>query len=1103
MWKIKKEVLLFILFQLSYFVTLAQNYNWDNVVVGGGGYVTGIQIHPSEAGLMYMRTDIGGLFRWDNANDRWIALFGWIDPNNDNLYGVDGFALDKNNPDIVYACLGKYPTTQGGIFKSYDRGVTWEKLRDGIFASNMKYREVGENMAVDPNNSNIIYCGTRTEGLLKSTDGGQNWFTVTGVPWGYTGVPSNYWPKDNNPLGIRNVVIDGNSQHSSGNSTNVYVTVYGEGVYRSSDGGNSFYKMNGSPSNVYRTAVAPNNVIYVTADDGVYKYNGGWQQLPINPGGYNSFNGISVDPNNPNNIITSTGVELWWQRQYISNDAGATWKELYAFNGTMEVHDRTWHSIDLGFFQAATAAIIFDPHKPGRVYSTDWYQVWRCENVWETPSHWYNDVKGHEEIVVLAICTPHQGTPLFSGQGDVVGFKHTDQKELPLKRLTDQAECTGLDYCENDYTKMALVSASDWYGLNTSIYTSNDAGDNFTEVSTPEGALNGKIAIASNDPNKMVFVYGDSEPYYTTDGGNSWQKSTGGPTRALTTTYMYQYDDPLQADRTAANTFYLLDRENGKLYKSTNGGQSWFVSHSGNLPATSNYANFAAAWGSNNNLMGVSMWTDGLWLSNNSGSSFYKIDYFSNARMFSFGKEKPGSSTPSLYVYGVHNNQWGIYQSNDFGSTWNRINDNQNYIGNSPTMMKADRQTYGKIYVGTNGSGLFYGEISGEDPNPTQSPYNGSAFQIPGKIPAAEYDFGGQNVAYYDKSSGNAGGAFRDDDVDIGYNNQGGYDIGWIEDGEWLEYSVNITQSGNYKVTTTVASQVSGTKSFELNVNNQTINFSFDDDSGWQSYVDITSEEVYLNSGNYIMRFKANSYSFNVHEFDFVLSTGGGNECSQNLLNNPGFESGDFTSWSGWNNSIETNTGHLYSGNYGAGAWWNGAIEQTVYGLDPNTQYYVTVWAKNLESGKNGSINVDGHGGSTVSTTINSTSFAQYTVAFTTGSNNTSAKIQMRAPAEGMSVVDDFWLGCGASNARITSVIDLEHQLKIVSNPSLNYIEIVNFESTQADVMVYDINGHQLERFKVENTPRFSFDINGYAPGMYILLIKEDDQLTRRKFIKE
>lgn len=79
-----------------------QTYNWANVKIGGGGgFVPGIIFNPSEKGLAYIRTDIGGAYRL-NSDDTWTPLLDFVDNDRWAYWGVDALATDPVDTDKVY-----------------------------------------------------------------------------------------------------------------------------------------------------------------------------------------------------------------------------------------------------------------------------------------------------------------------------------------------------------------------------------------------------------------------------------------------------------------------------------------------------------------------------------------------------------------------------------------------------------------------------------------------------------------------------------------------------------------------------------------------------------------------------------------------------------------------------------------------------------------------------------------------------------------------------------------------------------------------------------------------------------------------------------------
>ncbi len=96
-------------------------------------------------------------------------------------------------------------------------------------------------------------------------------------------------------------------------------------------------------------------------------------------------------------------------------------------------------------------------------------------------------------------------------------------------------------------------------------------------------------------------------------------------------------------------------------------------------------------------------------------------------------------------------------------------------------------------------------------PSDGVGPYYGTPAAIPGVIEAVNFDNGPSGTSYGDTTPGNAGGAYRpSSDVDIEGSLGGGYNVGWTDTGEWLNYTVNVTASGTYVMQLRIAAPQSG-----------------------------------------------------------------------------------------------------------------------------------------------------------------------------------------------------------------------------------------------------------------------------------------------------
>ena len=127
-------------------------YAWKNVVIKGGGFVSGIVMSPALPGLAFARTDVGGAYRYDPANQRWMPLTDWVASASSNLMGIESIATDPTDPNQVYLAAGEYLSVNGSILSSTDMGRTWKTNAIAApMGGNADGRSMGERLAVDPN----------------------------------------------------------------------------------------------------------------------------------------------------------------------------------------------------------------------------------------------------------------------------------------------------------------------------------------------------------------------------------------------------------------------------------------------------------------------------------------------------------------------------------------------------------------------------------------------------------------------------------------------------------------------------------------------------------------------------------------------------------------------------------------------------------------------------------------------------------------------------------------------------------------------------------------------------------------------------------------
>jgi arabinoxylan arabinofuranohydrolase len=151
------------------------------------------------------------------------------------------------------------------------------------------------------------------------------------------------------------------------------------------------------------------------------------------------------------------------------------------------------------------------------------------------------------------------------------------------------------------------------------------------------------------------------------------------------------------------------------------------------------------------------------------------------------------------------------------------------------------------------------------------TPFSEQAFLIPGTIEVEDYDRGGQGKAYSDSETINNGNAYREDEgVDVEMNSPGNYNIGWTNGGEWLEYTVNVTETALYTIKTIAASPNSKSSvRFKLDGHDITSSVMIPNSGGWQTYKTTSTTQVSLDAGIHILQLFEETGGFNLDKIIF------------------------------------------------------------------------------------------------------------------------------------------------------------------------------------------------------------------------------------------
>jgi hypothetical protein len=704
---------------------------------------------------------MGGAYRWDEPTHRWQPLLDWIPVKDLNLMGVESLAVDPSDPNRVYLACGTYTNARapnGAILRSADRGRTFQRTKVPFkFGANEDGRGNGERLAVDPRDGRILYVGTRHDGLWRSRDRGATWTRVANFPDvteaappaqapvpGET--PEQHWqrmPIHGSGIVFVQFVPTSGPSHAATQTIYVGVSLMNRpNLFFSSDGGQTWEPVPDAPVQYRpnRAALSSDGFLYISygtapgpsrmSDGAVWKLNthtGAWTDVTpehtVRGSKEFGYAAVAVDDHHPQTLIASTfgrpGTD-GGETIFRSTDAGANWKSL--FGGA---HSGAFDYSLAPYVQPTPIHWMFDieidPTNPDHAVFTTGYGGWETFDLSAIdrgqPTHWNILVPGIEEAVALALDSPTDGAHLISAIGDYGGFVHWDlDRPAPDGSSAPPrfGNTTGIASAAVRPNVIVRVGISAQHKSGESISDSLDSGHTWKPTSaapTPTSHA-GSIAVSA-DGATWLWTPQSETPSVTRDQGSTWKSIRGLPPGIR-----------IVADPQDPHAFYAASLQDHVLYRSSDSAAT-FVAQ----PFTLQNAPAAApgprgdSRGGQDHLYVTPGHTGDLWFAAFDGLyhasllpdfishdiPFARLPGVTTIQAFGFGKAAPGHNYPALYLVGTIHGQPGIFRSIDEAHSWTCINDDQHQWG-LILQITGDPRIYGRVYVGTHGRGIFYGD---------------------------------------------------------------------------------------------------------------------------------------------------------------------------------------------------------------------------------------------------------------------------------------------------------------------------------------------------------------------------------------------------------
>ena len=669
---------------LAFAASSAAAYTWDTVAIGGGGFVSAVIPSKTEQGLAYARTDVGGAYRWDKNALKWKPLMDWANENEAGYYGVESIALDPKNSAKVYIFAGLDYKNNGKtvILRSSDYGQTF-----AITDVTAQFKTHANGMGRQLGERLVVDPGTSSTLYVGTRYNGLFKSTDSGASWNrLNGLDLNTTP---NGAGISFVVPDPHSQWN-GVAQRILVGVsrygtVGTNLYVSTNAGASFTAVGGSPSNLM-----PQRAVYDGAGNFFITYGNG-----AGPHGSITLANEPMDTGKILKYSVSNGAmadvtPAGMTRAFggISVASGNSQRLVAStINAYLLQGGTDWNNDPTGdhFFVSTNGGASWTD-VVARGFSLDTGGV-----TWANKAaiHWSGSIEFDPFNSKAAWVTSGNGIFKTADIDATTNIWRFDVKGLEETVAVNLVSVPGgpLISAVGDYSGFRHTDTSVYAPLNN----------------PPIGTTYG-LANAVGNPGALVRV--GANAMYTTWDTVNWTKAP-----VMNGTYGQVALSP------NGGTLLHSPQNSSTSYRSWNMGGSWtpISGLSGmNLRPVADSVNSNKFYAYDNGTMRVS--TDGgvsfhagatlaggsdiirvapgkegdIWVarfgsglsrSTDSGNSFSTVAGVSDCAAVGFGKADVNASYPTVFIWGTVNGVRGLFRSTNTGASWTRVNDDMHVYG--------------------------------------------------------------------------------------------------------------------------------------------------------------------------------------------------------------------------------------------------------------------------------------------------------------------------------------------------------------------------------------------------------------------------------------